>query len=73
VNGQPASQHCRGEAVDFICPSFGPPHKIVDAIRKSAVEFDQVILEFGRWVHISFSGAPRMQALVIDKNGTRFA
>jgi hypothetical protein len=38
-----------------------------------AIEFDQVILEFGRWVHISFSERPRMQALVVDKNGTRFA
>jgi len=28
-----------------------------------------VILEFGRWVHISFGGRMRRQALVIDKGG----
>ena len=35
--------------------------------------FDQVIREFNSWTHISIprSGAPRKQALIIDRTGTR--
>lgn len=71
VHGQPNSQHTTGQAVDFICPAYGTPQKIVNAILKSDIEFDQCILELDEWVHISFSHAPRMQALVIDHDGTR--
>jgi hypothetical protein len=35
----------------------------------SGLAYDQVILEFGRWVHISFGSKQRRQALVIDKGG----
>lgn len=71
VGGSPNSQHMRGQAVDFIAPRFGTPRAIVDALAESDVPYDQCILEFGRWVHISFSDAPRRQALVIDRTGTR--
>jgi zinc D-Ala-D-Ala carboxypeptidase len=71
VGGQPSSQHLRGEAADFICPGFGTPADVVAALVKSAVQYDQCILEFGRWVHISFAPAFRRMALIIDANGTR--
>ena len=71
VGGQPSSQHTRGEAADFIAPRFGSPTEVAAALRDSGVDYDQLILEFGRWVHISFSQAPRHQALVIDARGTR--
>lgn len=71
VHGQPGSQHLTGEAVDFTCPQFGNPEQIVRAIVNSNVPYDQVIQEFGRWVHISFSSKNRRQALVIDDMGTR--
>ena len=71
VGGQPSSQHLRGEAADFICPAFGTPAEVVAALVKSAVQYDQCILEFGRWVHISFAPAFRRMALIIDQNGTR--
>jgi len=67
------SAHTRGLAVDFISPSFGTPEEIVEAIVNSDIEYDQVILEFGRWVHLAFTpDEPRKQALIIDKQGTRF-
>jgi hypothetical protein len=44
---------------------------VVDALADSDVPYDQLILEFGRWVHISFSTSPRHHALVIDRTGTR--
>lgn len=75
VGGAPNSQHIQGEAVDFIAPSYGNPASIVLAIRERgrAIPYDQVILEFGRWVHISFVAGPggRKQALIIDNQGTR--
>lgn len=71
VRGSPRSQHMRGEAADFISPRFGNPRSIVDALAESEVPYDQLILEFGRWVHISFSQQPRHHALVMDRSGTR--
>lgn len=71
VGGQRNSQHLAGEAADFISPAFGPPAAIVTRIVGSGLAYDQVILEFNRWVHISFSDKPRREALVIDAAGTR--
>lgn len=71
VGGQISSQHLLGEAVDFTAPTFGNPNDIICALAKSKVPYDQLILEFGRWVHISFSDRDRRQILVIDHTGTR--
>ena len=66
------SSHCKGLAVDFISPSFGNPRSVVEAIILANINYDQVILEFDRWVHLSFHPTePRKQALIIDKKGTR--
>ena len=74
VGGQPKSAHCLGEAADFVAPQFGSCEQIVARLVASGLTFDQVILEFpksasGGWVHISFNGRIRRQALVIDKGG----
>ena len=71
VGGTKNSQHTTGQAVDFIAPGYGSPAEIVRTIVKAGLAFDQCILEFDRWVHISFSDRPRRQALIIDRNGTR--
>lgn len=72
VGGSKSSQHLKGEAADIIVPGFGTPAEVVKAIvGHNEIPFDQCILEFGRWVHISFSQAPRRQALIIDRTGTR--
>ena len=71
VGGAKASQHLTGEAVDFTAPRFGSVVDVFDAIRRSGIKYDQIIQEFGSWVHISFSDKPRGQALIIDSNGTR--
>jgi zinc D-Ala-D-Ala carboxypeptidase len=65
VGGSPQSQHCLGLAADFTCPEFGSPLEIAQALAESDIEFDQCILEFGRWVHISFSQNPRGRLLTI--------
>lgn len=73
VGGAANSQHILGEAADLTAPGFGPPEMIVRAIMISTrpIPYDQLIVEYGRWVHISFSREPRHQALVIDHSGTR--
>ena len=66
------SAHIRGLACDFTCRQFGAPNEIVFALINSDIPYDQVILEFDRWVHLSFcedQETPRRQALVINKEG----
>lgn len=70
VRGQPNSQHMTGQAVDFTSP-YGNPVQLVQLIKKSGMEYDQLICEFNSWVHISFTDDPRRQTLVIDKSGVR--
>src|SRR4029077_14444747 len=65
VGGSSTSQHLQGLAVDFACPDFGRPLEIARAIQESGIQFDQCILEYGRWVHLSFSDAPRGRMLTI--------
>jgi putative chitinase len=64
VRGVTTSAHCRGHAVDFACPDFGTPFQVADAIARSGIKFDQLILEYG-WVHISFD--PRMRGECLTK------
>jgi zinc D-Ala-D-Ala carboxypeptidase len=71
IGGSKTSQHITGQAADFIAPAFGNPTEVASALRDSGVEYDQLILEFTRWVHISFASKPRHMALIIDTNGTR--
>lgn len=65
VGGSGNSQHVRGLAADFVCPGFGSPMEIARAIQQSDIDFDQCILEFGRWVHVAFDAAPRRRMLTI--------
>ena len=74
VGGSATSDHCKGLAADFICPSYGSPNDIVRAIAASDLSFKQVIREFDKWVHLSIPEErqePRKQALIIDREGTR--
>ena len=74
LGSKPTSQHTKGLAADIISPAFGSPNDIINKIVSSIIEYDQVILEFDRWIHISFceeGKKPRLQALIINNKGTR--
>lgn len=62
VGGVDNSQHCKGEAIDFICPKAGGPRDIVRKLSGNmrTLGIDQLILE-GMWVHVSFTATPRYQ------------
>lgn len=52
VGGSHKSAHMQGLAADFIAPKYGRPKAIAEAIRDSALQFDQLIFE-GTWVHVA--------------------
>ena len=72
VGSKDTSQHRIGCAADFRVPAM-TPDQVVKAIIAANLPYDQIIREFNSWTHISIprSGAPRKQALIIDKSGTR--
>lgn len=66
----PPSAHTLGYAIDFTCPSFGTPFEVAQFLSRQAdLVFDQLIYEFGDWVHISFDPRSRQQCLTI-RNAT---
>lgn len=69
VGGVPNSAHVSGYAVDFTCPRFGTVTEVCRAIIDSGIKFDQLIWEYGRWVHISFAPTMRQQVLHINGAG----
>ena len=65
VGGAKTSQHTLGLAADFTCAKYGSPIDVIKAICDSGIQFDQCILEYAKWVHISFTKAPRGKVLTI--------
>ena len=74
VGSKDTSQHRVGCAADIRVPGM-TPDEVVRAVIASNLGYDQVIREFDRWTHVSIPNeparAPRKQALIIDKQGTR--
>lgn len=64
------SHHTLGYAVDFTCPAAGTPLQVAQKLA-NALPYDQLIHEFGAWVHISFHPRMRSQELTIDRMGVR--
>jgi len=55
VGGAAKSQHLVGEAADFRVAGY-TPRQAFELIRKlEGLDFDQLILEYGRWIHISYT------------------
>ena len=65
VGGKFNSQHLEGKAADFIVPSMN----LVDVfnIILQKLSFDQLIYEFGKWIHISWNGELNRKDVMISK------
>lgn len=72
IGGAAKSSHMDGWAVDFVCPSYGDPYAVAKALKDSEIQVDQVIHEFGRWVHVSFAPEMRNQFLTIFKPQNKY-
>lgn len=74
VGSKDSSQHRLGCAADLRVPGM-TPRQVVEACIEAQVPFDQIILEFDAWTHISVpntpDAAPRGSKLIIDRQGTR--
>ena len=70
IGGSSSSQHCKGEAADFTVPGVG----VLDLAQwmHRNLQYDQLIYEFGRWVHVSYrAGALRNMELSAKRIGGR--
>lgn len=74
VGGAPTSQHRYGQAADINADGY-TANELFHLILLSGIEFDQLIEEFGEWVHISYrrTGKNRNVAMLATwrKNGTK--
>lgn len=52
LGSKDTSQHTKGQAIDFICPSFGSPKDIIVFLKENNIEVDQCLME-GSWIHLS--------------------
>jgi zinc D-Ala-D-Ala carboxypeptidase len=70
IGGSENSAHCLGYAADIKCWKFGTPDEMLETIRDSGIEYDQLIAE-GTWLHISFAPAMRKHCLraLFDNKG----
>jgi hypothetical protein len=66
VGGSKVSSHMDGWAID-VSSSKMTPYELCQAVKKAGIKFDQMIHEFGRWMHISFAPEMRQQELTIFK------
>jgi len=65
IGGSKTSQHIYGQAADFTVTGH-TPYEVCAWLKASGIVFDQLIHEFGRWVHISIAPdgrEPRRQVL----------
>jgi len=66
VGGSKISSHMDGWAID-VSSSKLTPYQLCQEVKKAGIKFDQMIHEFGRWMHISFAPEMRQQELTIFK------
>lgn len=72
IGGSPTSAHPKGLACDFHCPQLGSPLTVARHIAESTeIDFDQLIHEFGRWIHVGLGDGNRRQLLTARRQDGR--
>lgn len=71
VGGSKISSHMDGWAIDCSSSKM-TPYVICKLVEESGIKYDQMIHEFGRWMHISFAPEMRMQKLTIFKPQNKY-
>jgi putative chitinase len=66
VGGSKVSSHMDGWAIDVSSTKL-TPIELCHKVEELGIKFDQMIHEFGRWMHISFAPEMRQQKLTIYK------
>lgn len=63
VDGTNNSQHKKGQAVDFIVRGM-KPKEIIEIIKDSDIEFDQMINEYDSWIHVSYNKKNNRKSII---------
>ncbi|MGY2462227.1 D-Ala-D-Ala carboxypeptidase family metallohydrolase [Vreelandella sulfidaeris] len=66
IGGATKSQHSAAQAADISVPGM-TSQELVEFIAKHMPNYDQLIEEFGRWVHVSIADKPRGSVLAARK------
>ena len=66
VGGVPNSQHTTGEAADFVINGLKTA-EIINLIQNTNIEYDQLINEYNKWLHISYRKEKNRQQYIIYK------
>lgn len=71
IGGSKTSAHMKGLAADISCPDM-TPLELSRFIAENMDDYDQVIHEFGRWVHLGLSDtSPRGELLTAMKENNK--
>lgn len=64
------SDHVRMQAVDFKAPAFGTPYEVSKELSKvtDLLGINQLIYEFGAWIHVSRSSPSKLINKIITIN-----
>jgi hypothetical protein len=71
VGGSKVSSHMDGWAIDVSSTKM-TPYQLCQEVKKAGIKFDQMIHEFGSWMHISFAPEMRQQELTIFKPDNKY-
>lgn len=71
VGGSKVSSHMDGWAID-VSSSKMTPIELCHKVEELGIKFDQMIHEFGRWMHISFAPEMRQQKLTIYRPENKY-
>lgn len=72
LKSKDTSHHIICRAVDFTCPNFGDVNQIMKKLRDTNIQFEQCLLEYNSWIHLSFpekGKKPKRQMLRIGRSG----